>query len=120
MREKAPRSQASFERPDNGGRLTWLGAILCTFFLHRPFNLYDSGAESASPASHRHAGNDVGRAATSEETAIQRSRHLPDEYGFSGLANAPALRVNQSQSDISWQTPWLYVTFLLLAWLLLL
>ncbi|MGA3081170.1 MAG: hypothetical protein ABSD44_07285 [Terracidiphilus sp.] len=120
MREKAQRSQASFEKHDSGGRLTWLGAILCTFFPHRRFSLYDSGAENPSPTPHRQAEIDLGRAAASRETAIRRSRHLPEEYGFSELANSPALRMNQSQSDISWRMPWLYVAFLLLAWLLLL
>jgi hypothetical protein len=120
MREKAQRSQASFEKPDNGGRLTWLGAILCTFFLHRPLSLYDSGAENASPAPHRHAEIELGRAAASRETAFRRSRHLPEEYGFSDFANSPALGMNQTPSDISWRMPWLYVAFLLLAWLLLL
>jgi hypothetical protein len=120
MREKAPRSQASFERPDNGGRLTWLGAILCTFFLHRRFDLYDSGGENASSAPHRQAEIGLGRTAASQETAIRRSRHLPEEYGFSELANSPALGMNQSQADISWRMPWMYVAFLLLGWLLLL
>jgi hypothetical protein len=120
MREKAQRSQASFEKPETGGRLTWLGAILCTFFLHRRSSLYDSGAENASPAPHSHAGKGIGCAAAFEETAIRRSRHLQEEYGFAELANSPALRMNQSQSDISWRMPWLYVAFLMLAWLLLL
>jgi hypothetical protein len=120
MREKGPRSPASFEKPGNGGRLTWLGAILCTFFLHRRLDLYDAGIEDALPAPHRHAGKDLGRAAASEETAIRRCRHLPEQYGFSELANSPALGMNQSRADISWRMPWLYVAFLLLGWLLLL
>lgn len=60
MREKAQRSQASFEKHDSGGRLTWLGAILCTFFPHRRFSLYDSGAENPSPTPHRQAEIDLG------------------------------------------------------------
>jgi hypothetical protein len=107
---------------DNGRRLMWRGAKLCSSVLHRWFNLYDFGAGGALyalPVLRRFAGMELDCAVSSNEMNDLGSRHL-EERGFVGPSDSPALSVSQSRAEISWRTPWLYLFLVLVVWLLLL
>jgi hypothetical protein len=114
-----------FPKPSNGRKLAWRGVVLCNCFLHRWFNLCDCGAEAAfylyaSPLLRCFAGMNSGGAAGPQETAVLGSRHLLEQHGILGRGNSPALDESPSKFEISWRSPWLYLSLLLLAWLLLL
>ena len=114
-----------FPKPGNGRKLAWRGVMLCNCFLHHWFNLCDCGAEAAlylyaSPLLRCFAGMNSGGAAAPHETTALRSRHLMEQHGTLGRGNSPALDEIRSDFEISWRSPWLYLSLLLLAWLLLL
>jgi hypothetical protein len=108
--------------PDDERWRVWLGAILCVFFLHRWFNQYDAAAKDGlhrSSARHWFAQGGL-RLGAQWEMASGRSRHLIEEHGFLGQDSSPVLSEGQTEPDPSWRSPWLYLSFLLLVWLLLL
>ncbi len=113
-------------KPGDGLALVWLRAILCTFFLHRWFSRYDSGAGAglhASPAPHRSAPAgpaDFDQAAASHSMAAGRSRHRMRQSNLPGPDSSPALPQSRRELDLPWRTPWPYLSILLLVWLLLL
>jgi hypothetical protein len=116
-------SEPGHGRPVNGRWLVWQRAILCSFFLDRWLNQHEFGAEDAlyaSPAPHRFTRAGWGRDAASHGTSAGRSRNLVEEHDLLEPGPPPALPRSLSEFDVSWRTPWLYLTFLLLAWLLLL
>jgi hypothetical protein len=108
---------------DNGRRLEWLNAVLCTFFLNRLFNPYEPGAEDTlykPHVRHRFARMYLGRSAATHETSPRRSHFLPEQRDYLRPADSMALSISHPKPDISWRTPWLYLFFPLLVWLLLL
>ena len=109
-------------KPGDESWRVWLGAILCAFFPHRWFNQYDAAAKDGlHRSSARHWLARAGlRQAASQEMASGRSRHLMEEHGFLGQGGSPAFSESETEPDLSWRSPWLYLSFLLLAWLLLL
>ena len=114
-----------FPKPGNGRKLAWRGVMLCNSFLHRWLNLCDCGAEAAlylyaSPLLRCFAGMDSSGAAGPQETTAFRSRHLLEQHGILGPVNSTALPGSGSKFEISWRSRWLYLSLLLLAWLLLL
>jgi IS5 family transposase len=114
-----------FPKPGHGRKLAWRGVELCNSFLHRWFNLCDCGAEAAlylyaSPLLRCFAGMDSSGAAAPHETTTFRSRHLLEQHGLLGPEVSPALPGSESKFEISWRSPWLYLSLVLLAWLLLL
>jgi hypothetical protein len=122
IEQAAPWTEPCYSKVVNARRLAWLGVKLCNSFLHRWFNLCDVGAEEllyALPMLHSFAGVDVDPMTAPQETATLHSRHLPGEHDFLSPANSRALSGNQSKFEVSWRTPWLYLVFLLLVWLLL-
>jgi len=103
-------------------RLAWRGIKLCTSFLQRWFNLCEVGAEEvffALTMLRSFAGVDFAPATSPRESAALHSIHLLGEQEFSSSADSPAQSRIESESAISWRTPWLYLVFLLLVWLLL-
>jgi IS5 family transposase len=114
-----------FPKPGNGRKLAWRGVVLCNSFLHRWFNLCDCGAEAAlyfyaSPLLRCFAGMDSSGAAAPHKTTAFGSRHLIEQHGLLGPEDSPAPPGSGSKFEISWRSPWLYLSLLLLAWLLLL
>lgn len=109
-------------RFDTLRRWAWLGARLSTSFLSRSLNLCEFGAEAflcMMPRIHSFAGMDFDPMTAPQETASFHSGELLGDRDLLGLAGSPALAGSQSKLAISWRTPWLYLVFLLLAWLLL-
>ena len=149
MRQKTLTSQASFERLDretgqgraldrmvemgtpaeqgrtklgDARRLAWAGVKLCNSLLYRWLNLCEVGAEDLFYAFRMRrffAGMDLDPATAPQETAGFHSHRLLDEDDYLRPANSPELQGSRSRSAISWRTPWLYLIFLLLIWLLL-
>jgi hypothetical protein len=102
--------------------LAWCGFKLCNSFVHRWFNLYDFDALEALYALglvRCFAGVDLGSVDPSCETVASGSCHLSEEDGFMKPDSSSAMPGSQSKFEISWRTPWLYLCFLLLFWLLL-
>jgi hypothetical protein len=110
-------------KPSDGLRLVWLRAILCIFFLDSWFKLHDAGAEDglpASPVPHRFARAGLDHAAASQEMATSPSSHLMGESGLLGSGSPTDLPRSRTEFDLSWRSPWPYLSLVLLAWLLLL
>ncbi len=110
-------------KSDSGDSQVWLGAILCSFFLHRWFNLPDPGVADvslASPMLHRFARVGWGRAGVLRKTSTCRSRHPVEQSGFLEPAPHTAQPGGQPQVSFSWKMSGLLLTVFLLAWLLLL
>lgn len=110
-------------KSDSGHSQVWLGAILCSFFLHRWSDLRDTtGADAhrAAPAQHRfmHAGS--GHGGAPHATSTRRSRHPLEQSNLMGAGAPAVLPGRQPQLTLFWRLPGLLLTFLLLAWLLLL
>lgn len=121
--EQIAPGQPGCPNSDSGHSQVWLGAILCSFFYHRWFDLRDSSstdAHRAAPALHRFMRAGLGRAGAAHATSTRRSRHPLEPGGFleSGLPAAQPAR--QTELSLSWKIPGLLLTFLLLGWLLLL
>jgi hypothetical protein len=118
-----PPAEACYPKPANGLQLAWRGVMLCNSFLHRWFNIYDCGAEAAlylyaSPLLRCFAGTDSDRAAVRHESSAPRFRDILERRGLSRPGDFPSLPGRQPELDISWRSPWLYVSLLLLALLL--
>lgn len=109
-------------KPGDGLWLVWLRAILCTFYSHQWLDLYGSGAEDglhALPVPQGFARDGLNQAAASHEIAASRSQHLMGQSGLLGPGSPPALPRSRTDFDISWRTPWPYLSLLLLVLLLL-
>ncbi len=122
MEEAAPRTEPCDSKLENARRLAWAGVKLCNSFLYRWFNLCEVGAGEifyAMLMPRFFAQVDLDLATAPQETAILHSRHLLEENDFLRPASSPDVSRGQSKSAISWRTPWLYLIFLLLVWLLL-
>lgn len=122
MEQGSPWTESGHSMPFNLHRLAWLGVKLCSSFFHRWFNLCEVGAEEllfALPMVRCFAGMDSDPMTAPQETATLPSRHLVGERDFFSEANSPEMSGYQSRFEISWKTPWLYLVFLLLVWLLL-
>jgi hypothetical protein len=103
-------------------RLAWAGVKLCNSLLYRWFNLCEVGAEDLFYAFRMRrffAGMDLDPATSPQETDTFHSHRVLEEDDYLRPANSPELPGSQSRSAISWRTPWLYLIFLLLIWLLL-
>jgi hypothetical protein len=123
--ERTVPAEPRFPKPGNGRKLAWRGVELCNSILHRWFNLCDCGAEAAlylyaSPLLRCFAGVDSSGASAPHEAAAFGSRHLLEQHGLLGPEVSPALPGSGPKFEISWRSPWLYLSLVLLAWLLLL
>ena len=115
-------TKPGYSELDNVRRLAWLGVKLCRSFLQRWLNLCEVGVEEvffALTMLHSFAGVDLDSVTAPREMAALHSRQLVGEQDFSRTEDSPALSRNRSKFAIPWRTPWLYLVFLLLVWLLL-
>ena len=122
MEEIATSTEPSYSGLGGPRRLAWRGVRLCNSFLYRWLNLCEVGVEDVFYAFRMRsffAGVDLNPVTAPQQTAAFESRHLLEEHDFSEPANASNNSWGQSKSAISWRTPWLYLIFLLLVWLLL-
>jgi hypothetical protein len=122
IEDAATWTKPSYTKPGDLRELAWLGVKLCNSFLHRWFNLCEGGAEAvfyAMLTPRFFAYVDLESFSAPGETATLHSRHLLGEQDFSSEADSPALTSNPSKFEIPWRTPWLYLGFLLIVWLLL-
>jgi len=108
-------TEPSHARLLNVHRLAWLGVKLCNSLLYRMLNLCEVGADEVFYAFRMRrifAEMDL-------NPANFRSHHVLKENDSLRPANSLDLSGSQSNFEISWRTPWLYLIFLLLIWLLL-
>ena len=122
MEGATPRTEACDSKLANARRLAWVGVKLCNSFLYRWFNLCEVGAGEifyAMLMPRFFAAVDFDPITAPQEMATLHSRHLLEEHDFLRPANSTGISGGQSKSEISWRTPWLYLIFLLLVWLLL-
>lgn len=107
---------------DDLRRLAWLGIKLCNAFVQRWLNLCEVGVEEVFfglTMLRSFAGVDLGAVTAPRETAILASRSLMEAHDSLRPASSPEMLWGHSNSTISWKTPWLYLVFPLLVWLLL-
>jgi hypothetical protein len=100
-----------------------MNAVLCTFFLHRRSKLYNSAGDEtlhSQPSPHHFAQTGLRRASSMHEAGSHRSRPSVEEQSNFTAANSALLTASKPRSDFSWGIPWVYLAFLLLAWLFLL
>lgn len=122
MEKAAPWTEPCSSKLGKMSRLAWLGVKLGNSFLHRWLNLCEVGAEEVFYAlltPRFFAGAELDPMTAPQETSTLHSGRLLGEHDFLRPANSPALTEVQSKFEISWRTPWLYLVFLLLVWLLL-
>lgn len=116
IERRSPRTLAS------PGRLAWLAMKLCSSFAHRWLNLCEVGFEEllcAFRMRHLFAGVDLDFAAVPQPGSTLDSGHFLEDQDFYHSDPSPDIAGGQSHFEISWRTPWLYLAFLLLVWLLL-
>jgi hypothetical protein len=121
-KQESPATEPGSSKLDNVRRLAWLGVKLCSSFLHRWFNLCEFSAEAflcALPRIHSFTGVGLEAITAPQETSSFHLGDLLGEQDLLRLGKSPDLSANQSKFDVSWRTPWLYLVFLLLVWLLL-
>jgi len=125
MRQQSVRAEAGVE--SCGGQSerwpVWMSAVLCTFFVHRRSKLYNSGDDEklhSQPAPHRFAQTGLRRASLMHEAGSYRSQASVEEQSNLSAASSALLAASKPKTDLSWGIPWVYLAFLLLAWLFLL
>jgi hypothetical protein len=109
-------------RLDGPCRLAWRGVGFCNSFLSRWLNLCEVGVEDVFYAFRMRsffAGADMEPVTAPQEIATFRSHRVLEEDDYPEPEDSSTMPGSQSKLAISWRTPWLYLIFLLLVWLLL-
>ena len=134
MRQQRRASEESAERLDREieqyrpldwmelRRLAWAGVKLLSSFLHRWLNLCEVGAEEiffALTMLRPFSGVNLDPAAAPQEAATLNSPQLFEEQELGEEGNVEGISASRTRFTISWRTPWLYLIFALLLWLLL-